>query len=530
MINVILSGTKKIIIWINNNRLEFGLLVFIFVISLFLRLYRIGDYMTFLGDEGRDMVIVRRLLVDHNLVFVGPGTSVGNMYLGPLYYYLIAPFLLLFNYSPVGPSVMVAIFGSLTVIFVWFAVRSFFGEEIRTKKVAWDAILAAFLYATSPTAIIFSHSSWNPNIMPFFATMVIFSLWQIWGKNRMIWLLPLGISFAITLQSHYMAFILLPVILFFWTLTLIDLLKNKKKLVKKFAALSFAQVIAFVAVMSPLILFDYKHGWRNLMSMQTFFAAGRDNLSFSLVRVLVGIPDAMRKVVVSLFAGRSQAFAPLVYGVLIAFAVWLLFIDRSKYSKDKLHAYFLVSGWLVVGILGLSFYRLSIYDHYFEFMFPALFILLGGILQDINSKPLLHKALGVVLCGLLFVPNLLGSPLKDAPNKQLKRSIDVSRKIVEESGGTSFNLAVIADNNYEGAYQYFFELWGVPLFQIDPQRYQETLANQLFVVCEYEDITKCQPTSNPKAEVANFGWSKIDAFWRVDGLMIYKLVHNYSGK
>ena len=60
---------------------------------------------------------------------------------------------------------------------------------------------------------------------------------------------------------------------------------------------------------------------------------------------------------------------------------------------------------------------------------------------------------------------------------------------------------------------------------IDPQKYRDTLANQLFVVCEYENIEKCQPTSNPKAEVASFGWSKIQEKWDVDGVVLFKLVH-----
>ena len=51
--------------------------------------------MTFLGAEGRDVIIVRTLLVKADPILIGPGTSVGGMYLGPLYYYFMAPFLLL---------------------------------------------------------------------------------------------------------------------------------------------------------------------------------------------------------------------------------------------------------------------------------------------------------------------------------------------------------------------------------------------------------------------------------------------------
>src|SRR3990170_4498841 len=97
--------------WIKNNRTETAILAIILIVGAYFRLYRIDEYMTFLGDEGRDALVVRRLLVNADPILVGPGTSIGNMYLGPLYYYMMAPALLLANFSPVGPAAMVALLG-----------------------------------------------------------------------------------------------------------------------------------------------------------------------------------------------------------------------------------------------------------------------------------------------------------------------------------------------------------------------------------------------------------------------------------
>src|SRR5213080_2576723 len=91
-------------------------LILILVFAAFLRLYRIADYMTFLGDEGRDVLVVYNILHGH-LTLLGPTSSVGGFFTGPVYYYFMAPFLWLFNYDPVGPAVMVALFGIITV---WF--------------------------------------------------------------------------------------------------------------------------------------------------------------------------------------------------------------------------------------------------------------------------------------------------------------------------------------------------------------------------------------------------------------------------
>jgi len=180
---------KKAGRWIKENRFEFFLLVSILLVSSYLRLYRISEYMTFLGDEGRDVIVVRRLLVDLDLILVGPGTSIGNMYLGPLYYYLMAPFLLIANFSPVGPAMMIALLGIATTFFVWKVSREWFG--------GLAAIVASTLYTVSPVVINYSRSSWNPNIMPFFALLSIYSIWKVWRFDQMKWLIVLGTECSI---------------------------------------------------------------------------------------------------------------------------------------------------------------------------------------------------------------------------------------------------------------------------------------------------------------------------------------------
>jgi len=131
----------KITDFVRCNKKELIILGIILLIASFCRLYKISSYMTFLGDEGRDVIIVRRLLVEGHPPLIGPGTSVGNMYLGPLYYYMMAPALLLANFSPIGPAVMIAILGIITVAFVWWVGRIWFSKSA--------GLIAAGLYAIS---------------------------------------------------------------------------------------------------------------------------------------------------------------------------------------------------------------------------------------------------------------------------------------------------------------------------------------------------------------------------------------------
>src|SRR6185312_16623596 len=102
-----------------------ALLLLILLLAAFLRLYRIQDYMTFLGDEGRDVLVVWNILHGHPTL-LGPTASVGGFFLGPIYYYFMTPFLWLFNYNPVGPAVMIAIFGVITIWLVYKIGSEFF--------------------------------------------------------------------------------------------------------------------------------------------------------------------------------------------------------------------------------------------------------------------------------------------------------------------------------------------------------------------------------------------------------------------
>lgn len=500
-----------------NNKYELVVLLVLVLAGAFLRLYRIDEYMTFLGDEGRDVIVVRRLLVNFDLILVGPGTSVGNMYLGPAYYYMMAPFLWLSNYSPVGPAIMVALLGVATIILVWYVAREWFGREA--------GIVAALLYALSPVVIDQSRFSWNPNIMPFFSLLLIYSIWKYWAKQKWGWLVVVGISFGIMLQSHYLALIMVPFLLLFWVWALFRSLRNnktKKNAIKS----SLLSALLFFIIMSPMVIFDARHGWRNFSAIREFFFGGDSAVNYSIVWVLSKtrpVIDLMFERLIPIKSGNSGILLSVTF--LLTLVWYALRGVKGKY-KDS---YLLLASWILIGVLGLSFYSNELYDHYYGFLFPAPFLLVGMIAQIASDKLEGTRKLFVPLVLLILITASLGkSHLKYPPNMQMKRTQEIAAKISEESNGEKFNIAVIASENYEGAYWYFLEANNELIVGIDPLRYEETVADQLFVVCEYEDKKKCQPTSNPKAEVANFGWSKIDKQWEIEGIILFRLVHNYE--
>lgn len=483
---------------------ELLILLVILTIGAFLRLYKIDQYMTFLGDEGRDAIIVRRIFTELHPPLIGPGTSVGNMYLGPLYYYMMAPALLIANFSPVGPAVMIALLGVITTAFIWLVGKEWFGRTA--------GLVAAGLYAIAPAIIIYSRSSWNPNIMPFFALLSVYSVWKIWKYKKFGWLIILGISYAFVLQSHYLGLLLIPTILIFLALTFKDL--GSKKIFLQKALFGF---LIFAGLMSPLLIFDARHGWRNLEAMKNFVVnRERSEVTFNIATAVRNSWGIYEKVNTRLVTATNPQAGLILSLLLIPGIIW---IARKN---------FLLIAWLGFGILGLGFYQKEIFDHYMGFLFPAPFLLMGGIAsQLLNSKSKLSNTLKVVLAivlGSLIFVNLVNSPVRNAPNTQLQRAISVAKVIQEKAMGQRFNLATISNLNNRDVYQYFLMLWGAKIVDTDPSATSFTVTDQLFVVCELPKEV-CDPIHDPSAWITNFGWTKIVDQWPVWGGTLFKLAH-----
>ncbi len=524
---------EKIKSWVGKNRFEALLLAIILLVAAFLRLYKIDEYLTFLGDEGRDALIIRRLLVNFDPILIGPGTSIGNMYLGPLYYYLIAPFLFIANFSPVGPAVMVAILGVITVFMVWYITREWFNSKAA-------ALVATALYAVSPVVVTYSRSSWNPNIMPFFALLSIYSIWRVYKYLEFNWLIVLGIAFAFVLNSHYLGLLLVPVLGIYWLLTFLKLRNSKlignwKLEIGKFTKNSFIGLSLFVILMSPLVIFDARHGWINGHALKEFLTVRQTTVSIKPWSSIPKLIPLSEKIVSRLITGMSPIVGKWTFYLVILSSVGLIIRNRKKIFSISIFdsSYFILFLWICFSLIGLGLYKQEIYDHYYGFFFAAPFILIGGITQyilnilksvNLFAKTIVYCLITIAFFGLIYI-NLSNSSLKYPPNNQLRRSENVAREMELESQGREFNLAVIAERNYEGAYQYFLEKDNAPLVMIDPQKYKETVKDQLFVVCELPK-EKCDPTHNPKAGIANFGWSKIASEKEVEGVILYKLVHS----
>lgn len=364
--------------------------IFILLLAAFLRLYRIADYMTFLGDEGRDVLVVYNIL-HGKLTLLGPTASVGGFYLGPMYYYFMTPFLWLFNYNPVGPAVMVALFGIATVWLVYKVGSEFFDKTV--------GLIAAGLYAISSVAITYSRSSWNPNLMPFFSLLIIYSTYKAVLKNSWKLFIFVGFLFGIVVQLHYIElFLAIAIALYILLTTVVVKTKNIQgeiiNVIKKYLLIGIGFLISF----SPFIAFEVRNKFINTINIFTFIFVSGDtggnqnffgtigNVFFQLFGRLIGHFPADE------YLEQSDPTILLLWQitiVIIAITSIALFIKQFfsfKKQQKKFLQYSLILLWLVVGIGMFGFYKKPIYIYYLQFMFPIPFFLIGNMLSKIKLR------------------------------------------------------------------------------------------------------------------------------------------------
>lgn len=507
-------------------------LITILCVGAYLRIYNIDQYMTFLGDEGRDVLIVKRMIVDGKWTLLGPTASVGGFFMGPIYYYFMLPFLWLFQLNPVGPAVMVALFGVATILLVYYAGKTMFDERV--------GLTASSLYAFSPLVIAYSRSSWNPNIVPFFSLLLIVLLWRAVCHERWNELFFIGVILGIGLQLHYVFLVLFGVV-FVWFL----IHGREKSHIKQYVM----GIAGFLLGFSPFLAFEIRHGFSNTKSIIDFVCTGKDtgfsvgtffaNISDLLFRLsgrlLLRIPETGMLGNLPYWEKTSWIAASWALGGIMMFIFLLLLLrpsvvsvlfpsaDTQKQSAMK-KGFLLFFVWLVMTLLFFGFYKKNIYDYYLGIIYPLPFFFLGLSIV-FCSRGLLGKVLAYgVFIGLL-VFNWQGRPFLYPPNNQLGQVRNIAEAVVEQTEGEPFNFALISGGNSDHAYRYFFELWGktpvtIENEQVDPER--NSVTDQLLIVCE--DIS-CQPLGNSLWEVAGFGRAEIEGVWDVSVVKIYKLGH-----
>ena len=235
-------------------------ILLIIVLGSFLRIYNIGDE-SFWIDEGSVVMSLRYyngIEILKNTYFQGnvlPDYYTGTTDL-PVYYYTLYYWAKLFSTSEVSLRMYSALFGILSIIFVFFITKELFGKK--------NAMLSSFLFSLSIPAIVLSQQARGYNIHLFLSLVsTYFLIKSIKGNKNYYW----GMYIVSTLIGLY-TYMLFEFVLIFHMLYLIfyltiikgysikSIINNlfKKGIIRKL----FHVFLIIALISSPLIARNFK--------------------------------------------------------------------------------------------------------------------------------------------------------------------------------------------------------------------------------------------------------------------------------
>lgn len=469
-------------------------LIGVLLVGVFLRFYRLEGFVTFLGDQGRDAIIVKRIISLEHFPAIGPPTSIGQVYLGPFYYYFIAPWLLFFNYQPVGLAFGVAFFSVIGLLINYMVVKELFNKKI--------ALISTIFLTFSSVMIDFSRFSWNPNLLPLFTLLTVYFVIKSLKINKWYFFALSGAFLSFSIQLHYLALFLIPPIGILFLSSFYK--KSTKQLISQSLNLSIS-VFSFILFSSPLIIFDLRHQFLNSKLFLSLFKSSGSTLSTKFNSLF----DSFY--FLNLYSLNINLNKFLVYLLLLFLLLaFVTLIKRSSNFKTFL-LFFLLT------MFGMSFYNGPKHSHYFGVLYPLYYIIISYFLVFPKGSSWEKFLTIFFVIGFIFLNFQKYPYFKHPSNNQISLAQNIAQKISDNVKKEKFTVTALPEKYSDATYRYFLETWGKRAIEKDSL----DKADELFVVCE----KKCSPIiGNPLWDIAYFAPNKIVGKWNVEGVMIYKLI------
>lgn len=479
---------------LNYKELSKKVLVIIFGFAAFLRFYRLPEFMTYLGDQGRDAIIIKRILTFEHFPAIGPSTSYGQVFLGPFYYYFVAPWLGLFQFNPAGLGYGVAFFSVLYVITNYVIVKDLFGKSA--------ALISTILLAFSITMIEASRFSWNPNLLPFTTLLTFYSVIKAIQTRKRLFFILSGVFLSMCIQLHYLSLFFIPGIVLYFCFALFQARKNVFELLKK--CLLF--IVSFVVFSSPLIVFDLRHQFlnsRNFIKLLTQSSQAHANK----FEILLGTFHDLNRFTFNLEL-MSAITTLLFFG--------LLYVLYNELKKKSLYG--VLISIFIVNLLAFTYYSGPRFPHYFGTLLPLYFIIVGIVVSKIQK--LFNKKVGYLIVTMILILFVIANAQKyyfiaGSASNQVNTAKQVAQKIYDAIGNNNYRLTALPERYSDTTYRYFLEIWGKRAIEKD----SIDQTSKLVVVCD----RPCKPIGDPQFDVALFAPTQVDKQIMINSTTIYIL-------
>ncbi len=299
---------------------------------------------------------------------IGVGSSIGVANL-PLTEYMMSLVLRLWP-DPLAAILFAGLLNALAVLACYLFGRAYFGRGV--------GLLAAFLFALSPWAVVYARKIW-PRDLPLVTLLFFASLFATFVRGRPWALVSALASLAalIGLQLEGLAFIpmLLISMALFWRRVaprplLVGLL---------ILGLAFA----------PYLLYELRHDWPNLRGFLDYLGGGTAHYSLDALHYALRLTGS--EGIHAQTGGRFQTFLDglpdgwglngLMMGlvvVAIGYAMW----QALTGPQERRRPLFLLLLWFFVPVALQTRSTATVQPHNFVLLYPVQFLLVGILVSD----------------------------------------------------------------------------------------------------------------------------------------------------
>lgn len=349
---------------------ELTLVIGLTLIGLWLRLYNLGETMSFTYDQGRDLLVLAEM-AGGNLRLIGPTTGIGGLFLGPLLYYFLLPGFILTHGSPIGVAIWNAFLITLSLPLFYVVLRPLVGKKL--------ALVGLGLLMITPGALEQARLIWNPSLT---VPTLLISYAALFASKQKPWLLGLSLfAFGLSLQTELAYTVFLSLLYGVWILAYGPW---SKKRYYSWPVLLVAAG-AFGLTLLPQVLFEVKNQFLMTRSLMTEFSDHSRSVSFQTV--LLSRPGLMfvelRRQLFADAAGSNWLLV-LVTGIALSLAAVI-----NKTAEER---WWLAT--LVVPLLGMMLFRGN-HGAFFGYYISAHYVpILAVVILAVHRWPLTGKLAG----------------------------------------------------------------------------------------------------------------------------------------
>jgi 4-amino-4-deoxy-L-arabinose transferase-like glycosyltransferase len=352
------------------------ILFILFIAHIFFRFYLLQERLNFNWDQVDNAWAAKRIIVDHKFPLLGMVAKANSgIYIGPLYYYLIAIIYWIFGLNPIASGVMAGLTSIFTFFVIFYIVKKLFSNKV--------ALIAVGILTFSYFIIAGDRSQWPVNLIAPVSALVFYFLYKVL-TGEVKYLLFLAGTIGFSLHVHFTS-IFYPIIV----LLSLPFLRWSKQTIK--------YILISIPVFLVFLIPNYIAGIGSEIS-QT------DNLTFylnvyyhglHLTRVLQLTHDAF----IEFQLIMRGWFQDMNYLAVLAFYIVYFF---TKPTRRKFIMSYLIGLWFIVPWLVFATYKGEITNYYFFTTRPLVLMILAYLTYWIFSIRNYLPKVAIVIFWLYF--------------------------------------------------------------------------------------------------------------------------------